>query len=40
VHGSPLVFKGDAPPAYVPSRPLGADTERVLRDIFHLDPES
>jgi CoA:oxalate CoA-transferase len=40
VHGSPLVFKGDQPPTYVPSRPLGADTERVLRDLFHLDPES
>src|SRR5262245_35759578 len=39
VHGSPLVFKGEAAASYQPSRKLGADTHEVLRELCGLDEE-
>lgn len=37
VHGSPLVFKDEAPAPYQASRQLGADTHAVLADLCGLD---
>jgi len=37
VHGSPLVFKGEAPASYQASRKLGADTHAVLAELCGLD---
>ena len=37
VHGSPLVFKDEAPVAYEPSRKLGEDTRAVLEALCGLD---
>jgi len=37
VHGSPLVFKDEAPASYEPSRKLGADTHAVLEELCGLD---
>ncbi|HKP57394.1 MAG TPA: CoA transferase [Polyangiales bacterium] len=38
VHGSPLVFKEEAPAAYAPSQRLGEDTHAVLEELCGLDP--
>lgn len=35
-HGSPLNFAGHQTPDYVPSGPLGHDTEQVMKDRLHL----
>jgi len=37
VHGSPLVFKDEAPATYQASRNLGADTHAVLAELCGLD---
>lgn len=39
VHGSPLVFKGEAPADYQASHKLGADTRSVLEELCGLDSE-
>ena len=39
VHGSPLVFKDEAPVRYEASRELGADTHAVLSTLCGLDAE-
>src|SRR5262249_43356976 len=39
VHGSPLVFKDEAPVTYAPSRKLGEDTRAVLEELCGLDAE-
>jgi CoA:oxalate CoA-transferase len=40
VHGSPLVFKDEAPASYEPSRALGADTDALLAELCGLDAAS
>jgi crotonobetainyl-CoA:carnitine CoA-transferase CaiB-like acyl-CoA transferase len=37
VHGSPLVFKDEAPVHYEASRGLGVDTHRVLKELCGFD---